>query len=146
MTTDETTENDSPSIESEDPTGSVRRDFLKAAGTLGGLTALGAFGSTALAANPTVASYLDQSGDVTIPAGSYDWHGSGISVSSGDTLRGDGNPGDVTWNLVEGTMDGYVEGTLSNIVVRGLNQQTKAGIDLYPGATIDGFVWPDGDK
>jgi len=145
MTSDEPSEQ-SDSSSDTNTHGHDRRTFLRTVGAVGGVLGLGALGNTAVAANPTVRSYLNQSGDVTIPKGTYAWQGSGISVSAGDSLVGAGLPGDVVWNLTSGTMDGYVEGQLSNIVVRGHNHQTKAGIDLYPGALVDGFVWPEGGQ
>jgi len=41
-------------------------------------------------------------------------------------------------------MSGDVYGTLKNIVLRGNNHRSKAGINLRPGGTVDGFIWPEG--
>ncbi|WP_277555714.1 hypothetical protein [Halobaculum limi] len=41
-------------------------------------------------------------------------------------------------------MEGVVRGTLENIVIRGNNPESKAGLDLYPGGVIRGFCWPEG--
>jgi hypothetical protein len=122
----------------------TRRSFAKAIGaaaTLGGGASL--LGNAAAASLDT---YLDPDGEVTIPAGEYSWNGSDLSVGSSDALVGEGDPGDVVWNLDSGTMDGRVEGRLENIVVRGANNDSRASIDPFPGATIDGFVWPEGGQ
>ncbi|MXR20347.1 hypothetical protein [Halobacterium bonnevillei] len=122
----------------------TRRSFAKAIGaaaTLGGGASL--LGNAAAA---SLDSYLEPDGEVTIPTGEYSWSGSGLDVGSGDALIGEGNPGDVVWNLDSGTMDGNVAGRLENVVVRGSNKDAKAGINLRPGATVDGFVWPEGGQ
>ena len=79
---------------------------------------------------------------ITIPPGTYEWHGTGLTANS--KIVGGGDRGDVVLDLVSGTMDGTVHGTLENIVVRGRNQESKAGIDHHPGGVIDGFCWPEG--
>ncbi|WP_232702065.1 right-handed parallel beta-helix repeat-containing protein [Halobacterium wangiae] len=140
---DETQKETSTDASNEKPPSTSRRTFIK---TVGAAAAIG--GSATLLGNAKAAGdveqYLDQSGNVTIPAGEYSWSGSGVDVGSGDSLVGEGNPGDVVWNLESGTMDGSVRGTLENIVVRGDNPQSKAGLNLYPGSVVDGFVWPEG--
>lgn len=89
-------------------------------------------------------AFLDEAdGDrIRIPPGTYEWNGTGLAADS--RVEGGGDRGDVVLDLVSGTMDGTVRGTLENIVVRGPNQRSKAGIDLYPGGEIDGFCWPEG--
>ena len=120
-----------------------RRTFVK---TVGALAAVG--GSTTLLGKAKAAGdveqYLDQNGNVTMPAGQYSWGGSNLNVGSGDSLVGEGNPGDVVWNLESGTMHGSIKGTLENVVVRGDNPSPKAGLDLHPGSVVDGFIWPEG--
>lgn len=80
--------------------------------------------------------------EVTIPPGTYEWRGTGLTANS--KIVGGGDQGDVVLELVSGTMDGTVHGTLENIVVRGRNLASKAGIDHHPGGVIDGFCWPEG--
>lgn len=80
--------------------------------------------------------------EVTIPPGTYEWHGTGLTATS--KILGGGDRGDVVLELVSGTMDGTVHGTIENIVVRGRNLESKAGIDHHPGGVIDGFCWPEG--
>jgi len=79
---------------------------------------------------------------IRIPPGTYDWNGTGLTANS--RIVGGGDRGDVVLELVSGTMDGTVRGTLKNIVVRGRNHDSKAGLDHYPGGVIDGFCWPEG--
>lgn len=81
-------------------------------------------------------------GRVRIPPGTYEWNGAGLDTRT--ALVGAGSSGDVVLDLRSGSMDGSVRGTLENIVVRGTNQESKAGIDLYPGGVIRGFCWPEG--
>lgn len=79
---------------------------------------------------------------ITIPPGTYEWNGTGLTANS--HIAGGGDRGDVVLELVSGTMDGTVRGTLENIVVRGRNHESKAGLDHHPGGVIDGFCWPEG--
>jgi len=141
---DDETQKETPTDASDEKAPSTsRRTFIK---TVGAAAAIG--GSTTLLGNAraqgSVEEFLDASGDVTIPAGEYSWSGSGVDIASGDSLVGEGNPGDVVWNLESGTMSGSVEGTLENVVVRGDNPQSKSGLDLHPGSVVDGFIWPEG--
>jgi len=131
------------SDEAESPT-CGRRTLVKAASATVAAGALS--GLIGNAAATEAGTYLDQNGDVTVPAGQYSWDGDGLGISSGESVVGEGSNGDVVFDLESGTMDGYVQGTLENIVVRGSNHDPKAGIDLHPGATVDGFVWPEGGQ
>ncbi|NIB98554.1 twin-arginine translocation signal domain-containing protein [Halobacterium sp. R2-5] len=121
-----------------------RRTFVKA---LGAATAVG--GTANLVGNARAVSDLSSAtspdGEVTLDPGEYAW-GGGLDIGSGDALIGGGEKGDVVLNLESGTMDGSIEGSLENIVVRGSNPEAKSGINLYPGATVDGFVWPEGGQ
>ena len=130
------------SAEQETPTGRLgRRSVMKALGATAALGGLGAFTGNAAAAPVDLSG-----GDTTIPAGEYEWDGSGLDNSSGEAIVGEGAAGDVVLNLESGTMDGSIGGTLENVVVRGENPESKSGIDLQPGATLDGFVWPEGGQ
>jgi len=88
--------------------------------------------------------YISQSGDVTVPPGTYEWHGTPFDIKKGDSFIGGGNPGDVVFKITRGTMGGHLRGTLKNIVVRGRNPSGESEINTYPGCTLDGFVWPEG--
>jgi hypothetical protein len=79
---------------------------------------------------------------IRIPPGTYEWNGTGLTADS--RIVGGGDRGDVVLELVSGTMHGTVRGTLENIVVRGRNHESKAGLDHYPGGVIDGLCWPEG--
>ena len=128
--------------EQDAPTeGYGRRSVMKALGATVALGSVGVLSGTASAAPVDLSG-----GDVTIPAGEYEWDGSGLENSSGEAIVGGGDPGDVVLNLESGTMDGNIGGRLENIVVRGENPEPKAGINLDPGATVDGFVWPEGGQ
>ena len=91
-----------------------RRTFMK---TVGAALAVG--GSASLFGRASAVSDLDAalnpSGEVTLDAGEYSW-GGGMDIGSGDALVGGGSAGDVVANLTGGTMDGSIEGELSNIV------------------------------
>ncbi|MFC3476472.1 right-handed parallel beta-helix repeat-containing protein [Halobacterium litoreum] len=121
-----------------------RRTFMK---TVGAAVALG--GSASLIGRASAVSDLDAalnpSGEVTLDAGEYSW-GGGMDIGAGNACIGGGSKGDTVLNLESGTMSGSVEGRLENVVVRGANPEPKAGIDLSPGATLDGFVWPEGGR
>ena len=119
-----------------------RRTLLKSVG----VAALGVGGAAAFSEGASAADFTaDPSGEVVVSPGEYEWNG-GLDIGSGDALVGDGSPGDVVVTLESGNFGGSVEGRLENIVFRGENQESKAGIDVYPGATLDGFVWPDGGQ
>ncbi|MFW5937790.1 MAG: hypothetical protein ACOCSN_02510 [Halanaeroarchaeum sp.] len=141
---DETAQ-DEPTTDTDEqyePTRRVgRRTMMKALGATAALGGLGALSGTAAAAPVDLSG-----GDTTIPAGEYEWDGSGLDNGSGEAIVGEGSAGDVVLNLESGTMDGSIEGRLENVVVRGANPNSKSGIDLYPGATVDGFVWPEGGQ
>ncbi len=115
--------------------------MMKAVGATAALGGLGA-----LTGNVAAADVNLPGGGVSIPAGEYEWDGSGLDAGSGEAIVGEGGAGDVVLNLESGTMDGSIEGRLENVVVRGANPESKSGIDLYPGATVDGFVWPEGGQ
>jgi hypothetical protein len=128
--------------EADERTGRVgRRSVMKALGATAALGSLGALSGTVAAAPVDLSG-----GDTTIPAGEYEWDGSGLDNDSGEAIVGEGSPGDVVLNLESGTMDGSIEGRLENVVVRGANYEAKSGINLYPGTTVDGFVWPEGGQ
>ena len=90
--------------------------------------------------------YLDVPSGETyeIPAGNYEFNGGGFAIPADSELVGLGNAGDVVLNIQSGTVEGFVEGRLKNITVRGTTSTGKAGIDVMPSAEIDGFVWPEG--
>jgi|GEM_PF-848388 len=152
--TDSTAEQSTPESTAEPPeseptgsdsSGSGRRTFMKTVGAAAALTATGSLVG-GVAAAEDLDTYLGQGGEVHIPAGEYSWDGSGLDIGSGDAIIGDGSRGDVVWNLESGTMDGTIGGRLENVVVSGANHESKSGIDLEPGATVDGFLWPDGGQ
>lgn len=121
----------------------TRRRVLGSLATVG----VGCLGGCPIGRNldtgDTIDPFLDGSGaDVRIPPGTYEWHGAALEAS--DRLVGAGDTGDVVLELSSGSMTGSVRGTLGNIVVRGRNPESKAGIDLYPGGKIRGFCWPEG--
>jgi uncharacterized membrane protein YgcG len=89
--------------------------------------------------DPYLEDYAGGSDTVVIPAGSYEWHGDDLDTGPG-SIVGNGNPGDVTFNITQGTLDGSVAGDLENIVVRGDNPSPKAGIDLEENGVIDGVA------
>jgi len=130
---------DEPTTDADGQLG--RRSMMKALGATAALTGLGALSGNAAAADVDLSG-----GGTSIPAGEYTWDGSGLSVDSGNAIVGEGSAGDVVLNLESGTMDGNIEGRLENVVVRGSNHEAKAGINVSPGATIDGFVWPEGGQ
>jgi len=124
----------------------TRRAFLGALGAAGVVGVPGSADASDASPGDDIGSFLDRNageGDgVRIPPGTYRWDGSGLDVDT--TVAGAGTPGDVVLELQSGSMDGYVRGTLENVVVRGANPEPKAGIDLHPGGVIDGFCWPEG--
>ena len=124
---------------------SSRRTFMKTVGVAAALTGAGSMVGTASAAG-SAGTYLNEDGEVHIPPGEYTWDGADLSISSGDAVIGDGNPGDVVFNLGSETMRGQIRGTLKNITVRGHNQDPQSGLRIYPGCTIDGFLWPEGGQ
>ncbi|GAB7095368.1 hypothetical protein JCM30237_25210 [Halolamina litorea] len=115
--------------------------MLKAVGATAALGGLSGIMGSATAADVNLSG-----GDVTIPAGEYSWDGDGLRNDSGEAIVGEGSPGDVVLNLESGTMDGSIEGRLENVVVRGSNHDPKSGINLHPGATVDGLIWPEGGQ
>lgn len=124
--------------------GSSRRSVLK--GAAAAAATLGTVGAISGGAAAQTELPLDPDGEVTLDPGEYTWDGSQIDVGSDAALVGGGDPGDVVVNLESGTMHGDLEGRLENIVVRGENPESKAGINVHPGATLDGFVWPEGGQ
>lgn len=140
--TDRSVDNDAPT--GAEDGGSSRRSVLKgvaaaaaAVGTVGGLPG----GAAAQGELP-----LEPDGEVTLEPGEYTWDGSQIQIGPDAALVGGGSAGDVVLNLESGTMHGEIEGTLENVVVRGANPEAKAGLNVNPGATVDGFVWPEGGQ
>jgi len=123
-----------------------RRTFLKTVGVAAAVGA-GAFATgaqVASAASGSVSSYLSKGGNVTIPAGTYSWDGSGLDISSGDSVVGGGKNGDVIWNLTGG-YGGDNSGTLKNVTLNGSNKSgSHVEINLHPGSLTDGFIWPAG--
>mgnify|MGYP000424579104 CR=1 FL=1 len=119
-----------------------RRGVLKLAG-------FSVFASAGLAgvlsgdADAQSAAVTSADSEVHVSPGEYTWNG-GFDISSGGAIVGDGEPGDVVYNLESGTMDGDVRGRLENIVIRGENPEPKAGLNIYPGGEINGVVWPEG--
>jgi hypothetical protein len=122
--------------------------MLKLVGATAATAGLGgALSGSAMAApspGDDVGSYLAPDGEVRIPAGEYTWDGSGLDIGSGAAVVGEGDPGEVVWNLESGSMDGTIAGRLENVVVRGDNPEAKSGLNLEPGGEIDGFCWPEG--
>ena len=134
---------DGPS-EDDGRRGASRRSVLR-----GAATTAATLGSIGVASNGAAAQEslpLSPSGEVTLDPGEYTWDGSQIDVGSSAALVGGGSAGDVVLNLESGTMHGTVEGTLENVVVRGANPSPKSGLDLVPGSTVDGFIWPEGGQ
>ncbi|QLG29056.1 hypothetical protein HUG10_16595 [Halorarum halophilum] len=124
--------------------GASRRSLLKGAAATA--ATLGAVGVSTNGAAAQESLTLSPDGEVTLDPGEYTWSGEDLDIGSNAALVGGGTEGDVVLNLESGTMQGTVEGTLENVVVRGANPSSKAGIDLPPGATVDGFVWPEGGQ
>jgi len=124
----------------------TRRSFLGALGTAGVVGLAGCAERRRLDPGEEIGPYFDRrtgrENGVRIPPGTYPWDGTGLDVRA--TVAGRGSRGDVVLDLQSGSMDGVVRGTLRNIVVRGRNQESKAGLDLHPGGEIDGFCWPEG--
>ena len=122
-----------------------RRSLLKgAAATAATLGTVGV--STGGAAAQESSLTLSPDGKTTIEPGEYTWEGKEFEIGSDAALIGGGTEGDVVLNLESGTMHGTVEGKLENVVVRGKNPEPKSGLDLSPGATLDGFIWPEGGQ
>ncbi|QLG29590.1 right-handed parallel beta-helix repeat-containing protein (plasmid) [Halorarum halophilum] len=122
-----------------------RRSLLK--GAAAAAATLGTVGvATGGAAAQESSLPLSPDGKTTIEPGKYAWEGEELEIGSDAALVGGGSEGDVVLNLESGTMQGTVEGTLENVVVRGKNPEPKAGLDLSPGATLDGFIWPEGGQ
>lgn len=119
-----------------------RRGLLKSAGAAVALGTVGLLGKRVGAQSGEAITSAD--GSVTVPPGEYTWDGDGFDVSG--SLVGGGDPGDVVYNLEGGSMDGSVSGRVENIVVRGSNPESKAGVNLEPGCTVDGFIWPEGGQ
>ena len=137
--------NDAPTDDNEDATASAsRRTLLKGAGAFASVGAAGLLGSKAASAAGDFGDYSTPSGEVHIPPGEYTWNGDDLDIGSGDALVGDGDPGDVVVNLEGGTMEGWIEGRLENVVVKGRNRDDRAGLYVVEGSEIDGFVWTDG--
>ncbi|QZP39690.1 hypothetical protein [Halobaculum magnesiiphilum] len=129
---------------SEDTASASRRTLLKGIGAFATVGGAGALASEAATAAGDFGEYSSPSGEVRIPAGEYTWNDDDLDIGSGDALIGEGNPGDVVVNLEGGTMDGWIEGRLENIVVRGRNNEARAGLYVVSGCEIDGFHWPEG--
>ena len=123
-----------------------RRTLLKGIGAFATVGGTGAIASEAVSASGHFGDFSSPNGEVTIPAGEYTWNDDDLDIGSGDALIGGGSAGDVVVNLEDGTMDGSISGRLENIVVRGNNGDSKAGIDVEDGAVIDGFHWPEGGQ
>ncbi|EMA70665.1 hypothetical protein C461_00212 [Halorubrum aidingense JCM 13560] len=142
---DEITGSATPGSEQSGAEGSAsmaRRTLLQSVG----IAAVGIGGAAAASGSASAAEFTsDPSGEVVVSPGEYEWTDS-LDIGSGDALIGDGSPGDVVVRLNSETMDGSVEGRLENVVVRGENPESKSGLSVYPGATIDGFVWPEGGQ
>jgi len=141
---------DEPNATTEDDdekarhTAANRRTFLKTAGVAAVLGGAG-LGTGALTGTASAAEYTPSpDGEVVVDPGQYQYEAP--EVDAGAALVGGGDPGDVELLLEDGTFGGYVEGRLENIVVRGENPEATSGLDLYPGATLDGFIWPDGGQ
>jgi len=140
-----------------------RRQLLAGAGGFG-VGLLGGFAvSEVLDSGPETASRLPvpspepplrddpapltlEEGTTRVPTGTYRWSSGGLEVDQDAALVGAGAPGSVVFSLTGGTMKGEISGTVRNIVVRGSNFESKAGLDLRPGASVDGFVWPEGGQ
>ncbi|UIP01518.1 right-handed parallel beta-helix repeat-containing protein (plasmid) [Halobaculum sp. CBA1158] len=138
--------NEAPTEANDEATGATsRRTLLKGVGAFATLGGAGLLADRAAAAGD-FNRYLTQSGDVAVPAGEYSWDGDDLSIGSDTRIVGQGDPGDVVVNLESGTMDGSMRGTLENVVLRGSNPSSKAGIDIRDGAVLDGFVWPEGGQ
>lgn len=125
----------------------TRRAALGALGAVVIGSLAGCTDSGGLESGDDIDPFLDQSVDegdrsIYIPPGTYEWHGDGLDARG--VLAGEGHSGDVVLELRSGSMHGSVRGILENIVVRGLNPESKAGLDLYPGGEINGFCWPEG--
>ncbi|MFC7137894.1 hypothetical protein ACFQRB_18490 [Halobaculum litoreum] len=123
-----------------------RRTLLKGIGAFATVSGAGVLASEAASASGHFGEYSEPNGEVTIPPGEYTWDDDDLDIGSGDALVGGGDPGDVVVNMAGGTMDGSIAGTMRNIVVRGDNKDSKAGIDAEDGALIDGFHWPEGGQ
>jgi len=136
------TSTDTDASEERGAPSTTRRTLMKSVG----VAALGIGGAATLSENVSAAEFTaSPSGEVMVSPGEYTWDG-GLDIGSGDALVGDGSPGDVVATIESGSMDGSIEGRLENIVVRGENPESKAGINLYPGATVDGLIWPEGGQ
>ena len=126
-----------------------RREFLATASAVGGAVALA--GCSMFSRSRPSATVRDIPRHAVreilqFPPGTYPWKGQPFHVKQDGELVGGGSKGDVVWKLDAGTMAGSVTGRLTNVVVRGHNHRSKAGIDLYPGSTVEGFVWPEGGQ
>lgn len=88
-----------------------------------------------------IQNYWNETDDMVIEPGTYVWDGNGPSLD-GYSIYGDGQPGDVTLDLQGGTLDGTFQANsgFMNIAVEGDNPAPKAGIDLYPGATVKQYA------
>jgi hypothetical protein len=121
-----------------------RRTLLKGIGAAAVVGGGGLFATEAASAAGDFGEYSSPTGEVTIPAGEYTWNDDDLDIGSSDALVGGGDPGDVVVTLESGTMDGWIEGRLENIVVRGHNEDARAGLYVVSGCEIDGFHWPEG--
>lgn len=136
-------QNGTPTDESEQAT-TNRRSLLKGIGAVATVGGAGLFASESASAAGDFGNYGQPSGEVQIPPGEYTWNDDDLDIGSGDALVGGGDPGDVVVNLESGTMDGWIEGHLENIVVKGRNPDARAGLYVVSGSSIDGFIWTDG--
>ena len=85
-------------------------------------------------------------GEVAIRPGRYAWNGY-LDIGSDGHVYADGGPDTVTFVLDDDAeTNGTIEGALENVVLEGVNSESKAGYDLHPGAYVDGFIWPGGGQ
>ena len=123
-----------------------RRAFMQSVvGVAAGVAGVGAVTDN-VAAGTRIGAKLSTDGSVKVPPGRYRWYGQNLDIDAGESVVGRGKPGSVVLDLRSGTMSGSIAGTLKNITVRGHNSESQSGLRIQPGATIDGFVWPEGGQ